>query len=141
MSVYIVDASIAAKWFLAEEHCAAARRLLDGAKELCAPEMLLLEMDAIVLRRVRLGEISEEIGQNIRFALRQLPIKVYGCNELLDDAYDIALETGCGLFDCVYVSLAAKLGGRMATADRRLCKALAGGPYEEKVLWVEDFRE
>ena len=36
------------------------------------------------------------------------------------------------------VALAVQLPAKLATADRRLYDALAGGAFGEHVLWVED---
>ena len=49
MSLYVVDASVAAKWYFSEEHTQAARRVLQQEHELHAPELFLLETDAELL--------------------------------------------------------------------------------------------
>ena len=46
MSVYVIDASIAAKWFFDENLSGAARGVLNQEHRLFAPDFFLLEMDS-----------------------------------------------------------------------------------------------
>src|SRR3989304_9486659 len=62
VSVLIVDASVAAKWFVEEEHGEAALSVLDEKNQLHAPDFLLLEMDSIVCKWVRRGVVSPAEG-------------------------------------------------------------------------------
>jgi len=138
MSVMVVDASVAAKWFFQEAYTADAVRVLDERHRLHAPDLLPIETASVVCKRVRRGEISEDEGRRVRTALAQFPIRLHDSLTLLDPAFEMAARTGCSIYDGLYVSLAALLGGRMVTADRRLCDRLAKGPFAEAVLWVGD---
>ena len=138
MSLYVVDASVAAKWFLIEVHHQEARRIVDGRNELHAPDLFLVEMDNVLCKRLRRGEITAAAAGRIRGGLRRSSVRLRPFGPLLDSAYAIAAETGRGIYDCLYVALAALVGGPMVTADRRLYDALAGGPYARHVLWIEE---
>lgn len=138
MNIYIVDASVAAKWFTEEEHAEEALRLLVGENPLHAPDFFMLEMDNVVCKWVRRGIISEDDGQVVRTTLRQLPIRKHPFALHQDSAYTIASQTGQRVYDCLYVALAAILKGRMVTADRRLYDSLKNGPLGKHLLWVED---
>lgn len=138
MSVYIVDASIAAKWFVEEEFADAALRLFDDANQLHAPDFLLLEMDSVLCKWIRRGTITVMDASDIRTALRQYPIHTHSFLGLLDPAYAIANQTGRSIYDCLYVVLATLLDGQMVTADRGLYDGLADGPLAEHVVWVDD---
>jgi len=141
MSPYIVDASVAAKWFFNEAYTDAAIRLLDTRHPVHVPDLFFVELDNVVCKRVRRGEISAAEGRKVRAALRRLPAQAHGLAALRDPAYEIALRTGCSLCDGLYVALAALLKGCVVTADRRLCEALAEGPFSKCILWVEDVPE
>ena len=65
---YIADASIAAKWFFEDVHSDKAIQLLDRGNELFAPDLLLIEFDSILCKRIRREEISEEEGEILRGA-------------------------------------------------------------------------
>jgi len=138
MSVYVVDASVAAKWVFEEEHTGAALRLLDRGADLRAPDFFLIEVDNIVCKRIRRGLISEEKGTVVRAALRRFPIQLYPFSLVLDSAYATANRTRRSLYDCLYVALASLLEVPLVTADRRLVDGLADGPLADRLLWVED---
>ncbi|MBI4332699.1 MAG: type II toxin-antitoxin system VapC family toxin [Chloroflexi bacterium] len=138
MSVLIVDASVAAKWFVAEEQSQAASLVLDETNQLEAPDFLLLEMDSIICKWVRGGGVRLAEGNELRDALRQYPIRYHPFVPLLDLAFQIASQTGQTVYDCLYIALAAVVEGRMVTADRKLYDALENGPFSEHVLWVGD---
>ena len=128
MKVFVVDASVAAKWFLEEEHTAAALRLLEVADFLHAPELFSLELDHVLCKKVRRGELTQEQGEEIREALDRFPIQKLPSVWLRDLGFTIACATGRALYDGLYLALAVLLGVPMVTADRKLYDALAEGP-------------
>lgn len=136
MSVYVVDASVAAKWFLEEEHTQSARCVLNVTNQLHAPDFFLLEMDNLLCKHIRRGGISVADGKDIRSALARYSIEYCPFGQLREVAYTMANQTARSLYDCLYLSLAIRLNGQMVTADRRLYDALADGPLAEHVLWV-----
>ena len=138
MKVFVVDASVAAKWFLEEEHTAAALRLLEVAQFLHAPDLFSLELDHVLTKKVRRGELSEEEGEEIREALERFPIQKFPSEALRDLAFAMACATGRALYDCLYLALAALHGVRMVTADRKLYDALVESPLGPYLCWVED---
>lgn len=140
MSVYIVDASVAAKWFVNEEYSDKALSILTEENRLHGPDFLLLEMDSIILKWVRRGVVSVEEGGDLRRALRSYPIQLHPFPQLLDSAFVIAVESGQSIYDNIYVALAALLGEKMVTADRRLYEGLKDGPFEKHVVWIEDMK-
>ncbi len=138
MSIYIVDASVAAKWFIKEEHHEVALSLFKEGNELHTPDFLFLEMDNILCKWIRRGIITDKESGNIRKALRQYPIQIHPFSLLLDSAYVIANQMQRSVYDCLYVALAALLEGQMVTADRRLYNGLADGPFAKSVVWIRN---
>jgi len=138
VSVYVVDTSVAAKWFFDEEHTDNALRLLDDRNELHVPDFLLIEVDSILCKRIRRGELDDGHGREIRSALRQFPIQGHAFAPLMDPAFELAVETHRSLYDCLFVALAVLLEGTMVTADRRLYDALSSGRLSEHLCWVGD---
>ena len=53
MMKVVVDASVAAKWFLPEIHSDAAARLLDPAIALYAPDLIVPEFGNILWKKIR----------------------------------------------------------------------------------------
>ena len=140
MSVLIVDASIAAKWFIEEEDSEAALSVLDKTNRLHAPDFLLVEMDSIICKWIRRGIVSLLEGNNLRYALRQYPIQHHQLISFLDSTFAIANRTGQSIYDCLYVALAVLIDGRMVTADRKLYDALKNSPFKKHVVWVRDIK-
>ncbi|WGV26287.1 type II toxin-antitoxin system VapC family toxin [Halotia branconii] len=56
MSRYILDASIAIKWFVPEVHSDAARRLLASNHTFFVPDFFFAEIANVLWKRVRRGE-------------------------------------------------------------------------------------
>ncbi len=138
MNLYIVDAGVAAKWFLDEIFSDDARRLLREGNRLYAPDFLLLEMDNLFCKRIRRGEIAPIDGEEGRLMLKQLPISYHAVASLQNTAYKIAIETKRSLYDCLYLALAVLLNGQMATADKKFFNGLAETPFSNHLLWVAD---
>ena len=138
MSVYVVDASVAAKWFFDEPLAEDARRVLRRGNRLYAPDFFLLEMDNILCKRIRRGELTLRDAEDARVMLRELPIERPPFGSVQNRAFEIANQTQRSLYDCLYLALSVLLDGRMVTADRKLYDAMASGPFSQHVAWVED---
>lgn len=138
MSFFVVDASVAVQWFLPEQNSEAADRLRGKEYQLFAPNLFFLEISNVLLKHVRRKEISFSTAGRIRAAIGQSPILVHSDRRLLDPAYVLAAQTGCSVYDALYLALAVNLRGKLVTADRRLYNGLASGPHSKFVLWVED---
>ncbi len=138
MSKYVVDAGVAVKWFLEEVCTDEASRLLTPRFQLLAPDLLLLEIDTVLCRRVRRGELSTEEAQEIRSAMRSFPIETHPFRLLMDAAFEIASLNQCSVYDCMYLVLAMLMGARMVTADRHFYNTLSTAPFSDYLCWVED---
>ena len=68
MSIYVVDASVAAKWFFDEPLSDESARLLDPSHVLHVPDLFLIEIDSVLCKKIRRGEISE--GRRRKSVLR-----------------------------------------------------------------------
>ncbi|MBI5427348.1 MAG: type II toxin-antitoxin system VapC family toxin [Nitrospinae bacterium] len=140
MSIYIVDASVAAKWFTEEEHAEESLKLLSGENSLHAPDFFMLEMDSVFCKWTRRGIVSVDEGEMARATLRQLPVQKHPFAPLQDSAYAIANRMGQSVYDCLYVALAALLKGRMVTADLRLYDVIKNGPFKKHAVWIGDVK-
>ena len=107
MTRYVVDANIAAKWFLDEEHAVIARRLGNGQDELIAPDFICIEVANVLLRRHRSGGISRADSDA---ALTILPtmVRTQSSSPLIRPALALALAHGRSIYDALYVALAAR---------------------------------
>lgn len=135
---YVVDASVALKWFLNEEHTHAATRLKELDSELHVPEFFVLEFGHAVCKKFRRREIDWDEGVQMIERIRLVPIQRHIDFALFPQALEIAFGQRCGLYDCLYLSLALSLDCEMVTADRRFQRIIENSRYANHVLWVED---
>ena len=133
MTTVVVDASVAAKWFLPEPDAAAALRLLDGRRRLAAPDLVRAEVGNVVWKlHARELLCLEEVSEMIEHFL-SLPLDVYDSALLLGPAVEIAMTTRRTVYDSLYLALAVELGTAVITADEKWVNALKGGPFERSV--------
>ena len=136
MSLFVVDASVVAKWFVPERHSDDAARLLDDQHELASPDLMWAEIGNVLWKKSRAGQVTGQEAARIIRALDDFPVTVFPSRLVLEGALEIALGTGRSVYDSVYLALAIALDCRLVTADERLANALADGPLGRHVLWV-----
>jgi predicted nucleic acid-binding protein len=134
MTSLIVDASVAARWFVPALAWPRATALLESSPALFAPELILAETANAFWKCSKAGFMTQE---EMRSALRQLPsffAQLSTIHELLGEAADIAGATNHPVYDCFYVALAQREGLPLVTADKRLALAAKGLPDVEIIL-------
>ena len=132
MSLLILDASVAAKWFLprsgeplAEEAMALLRRYADGDVEFAVPDLFWAEIGNILWRAVRTGRLSQKLATEALTDMLHYGLPTVAARDLADHALAIALATGRTVYDAMYVALAIQKDTFVITADERLVNALA----------------
>lgn len=140
MTSLVVDASVAAKWFLPEVHSEDALRLLDEPYRLLAPDLLYSEVGNTLWKRVVKKEISRKQSIEIIRALETLPLVSFATKPLVAAALEVACRTGRTVYDSVYLALAAHHDCRLVTADRRFYNALRSLPLKTSLLWIGDIQ-
>lgn len=142
MKACVVDASVAIKWFVPEEHSDAARGLLArgraGQVALHTPDIFAAEIGNVVWKKVRRRELSADDAWDVAAAILGTPMVVYGSRPLLPQALRIALATGRTVYDSLYLGLADSLGCPLVTADRRFRNAVALTSFKTSLAWIED---
>jgi predicted nucleic acid-binding protein len=130
MTLFVVDASVVIKWFVAEPNSDIALRLLDVEKRFLAPDHLFAETTNAVWKKVRRGEFPPEHGRDVlaRIEAAGIAVETLSCRDLAVDAYRIAVAYGRSVYDAMYLALAIKSNTRLITADDRLFNALAKAP-------------
>jgi predicted nucleic acid-binding protein len=136
--IVVVDASVAVKWFIAEDKANDALELLGKNYELHAPDLLFLEVDNVLCKLIRRGLLSEEEGFDIHNKILAFPIRSYPSQSFREEAFHLAIGTKRSVYDCLYLALAEALDGRLVTADGKLFQALGNSPQRNRMLWVGD---
>jgi predicted nucleic acid-binding protein len=136
MTRYVVDASVAIKWFVDEEVAEEARILLGDDYELAAPDFFLIECGNILWKKVQRAELLIEEARLIRQALEQQPIDLFSGTRLLEPALEIAIDSKCAVYDGCNIAVAMLTDCQLVTADRKLVNALKHGAYAKHLLFV-----
>lgn len=140
MTIIVVDASVAVKWFIAEENDQESLELLKRPFEIHAPDLLFLEVDNVLCKLIRRGLLSEDVGFEIHDRILDFPIQIHSFPSLQEEALQLAVRTKRSMYDCIYLSMAEVLDCRMVTADRKFFAALLNEPIGRHLLWVADLK-
>jgi predicted nucleic acid-binding protein len=132
LTLLVLDASVAAKWFLpsaeeplTKEALALLRRYAGGEIEFAVPDIFWAEFGNILWKSVRAGRLSQKAATEALTDMLHYGLPTVGARELADAALPIALATGRTIYDAIYVALAVQKDAAFITADERLANALA----------------
>jgi predicted nucleic acid-binding protein len=141
MTTFVIDASVAVKWFVLEVCSDRALELLrTGSDRRIAPDLLFVEVATALSRRERLGEIPA--GQ-AKGDLANLPLylsEVAPAAEFLDPAMTLSLNLKHPFTDCLYLALSLQRGAPLITADATFVAKLAGTPYAANVVLLANWK-
>ncbi len=141
MMHYVVDVCVAVKWFVPEIFSQEASRLLSGSYGLLAPDYLLPEAGNVFWKKIRFNEISLDEGQQALTAIQNSPMQFVDSKLLLQNAFDLANQSGRSIYDCFYLALAIRENCQMVTSDEKFFNALKNTAWAISLCWVEDLPE
>jgi predicted nucleic acid-binding protein len=125
---YVLDASVAFKWEVAETDSDKANLLRDDFRNaihtLVAPDFFPLELAHALTRAERQGRIS--VGQARPLwgdAMTTLPVLLPSF-PVAARAVDISSQMRIGVYDCLYVALSEQEKCQLVTADDKLVRVL-----------------
>jgi predicted nucleic acid-binding protein len=140
VSDFIVDASVAVKWFVAETDSLVADELSASRHRLFAPRLIMTEVANTLSRKAIAGLMS---AAEARGYLRSLPYYLEGVLAA-DELIEPALENACALrhpiYDLIYLEAARRLDAQLVTADRRFIAKIAGTDFARHVTLLSDWR-
>jgi len=139
VSRFVVDASVAIKWYLPEPNSVDADRLLSGGFQLLAPDLLIPEVGNILWKRVVRSEITVQKAKVILRALESLPMTLLPASVLAENAMTVACGLQRSFYDSLYLALALMSDCSLVTADRKLFDAVKdAAPVKKHLLWIQD---
>lgn len=86
MSEFVVDSSVAVKWFVPEDHSDAAVTLLDDAHELYVPDLLFPEFGNILWKKIVRDELALGEALTALEGLEAVPLHVHPTAALIESA-------------------------------------------------------
>jgi len=139
--VFVIDASVAVKWYVNEELRDKALRIredfLSEVIDLEAPSLILYEVGNAI--RHHPGATEQECAIAVK-ELRNLGIAIRDLDDAtLEVTAKLAFEEALTFYDAAYLSLAKTMGATLVTADKELYNQLSKGskaftqPLEEYV--------
>ena len=132
MTTYVLDASIAVKWAFpsVQEPLATEAKLLlkqyaNGEFNIIVPDIFWAEVGNVFWKGARRGRWSRDDAERAVAEMQGRDFMTVSSLLLLPEALKIAFANDRGVYDCLYVALAAESRAELITADERLANALA----------------
>lgn len=118
--IYVVDASVAVKWFIDEEGHDDALKLMTSGAEFIAPDIILAEVANVMRRKVRSGHISAIQAKEAVKALKESLKRFVETSHLIEGAVDLSAELDHSVYDCLYLECARQQDrAHVVTADAK----------------------
>jgi predicted nucleic acid-binding protein len=131
LTVYVLDASVAAKWFLpasGEPFASEAIRLLRDFEtariQLLVPDLFWPELGNVLWKAVRQSRVGRTMAETAIDRARAMEIATVPSGPLLKDAFAIATTSLRSFYDSLYLALAVASSTPLITADERLVNAV-----------------
>ncbi len=132
MSLIVVDANVAAKWFLpasgetlTDEAFALLDKYVKEEVRFIVPDLFWAEFASVICKAVRLGRFPKISAGAALASLTQRDFPTVPSLKLVDIAFQIATAFERTVYDCLYVALAVHSNAQLITADERLANSLA----------------
>ena len=124
----VVDASVAARWFLPLDKADAASDLLTSGERIIAPDLIIVELTNVAWKSATFGNALLETVTDFIAKSAQYFHELVPASELKDRALNLAIALKHPAYDCFYLALAEQRGCRLVTADARLLRRCATTP-------------
>lgn len=142
MTAYVIDASVALKWYVPEQDSPIALELLsEPGAALHAPGLLRIEIANAMWRLARTGQISHEIWPQAHSELVLSIDHWHSSSALLGEAMMLARDLNHPVYDCIYVALAKRIDAKLVTADQRLAGKLAAASFARLAAPLDTWRQ
>lgn len=137
--IFVVDASVALKWFVDEPRHDIARDLLASGVALVAPELVLIETMNAFQKKVSLGQMTREQAMQAASVLEDCFHHVAPVSTVLPAAMDMSIDLKHPIYDCVYLICSEMLQGRLITDDEKFFKRCEQRGRADNIVLLQDF--
>lgn len=130
MEQYVLDTSVLVQSAIEDSESLRVANLLrrledDFSISLHEPEFCLVECANVLWKQVRFHGTSVEAAKQALTNLLLLPLNIHAAADLAPRAFDIAVQHGLAVYDCVHIALAEKLNISLITTDAKQAKVAA----------------
>ena len=141
MSGFVVDASVAVKWFVPEEFADRADDLSASGARLVAPRLIMTELANAFFKKVRANLMKPaDAASDLSILPRYIP-EIVDHEVALQSAFLAACELGHPIHDMIYTEIAKRLGLVVVTADDRFLAKLHGSVFALSAVHLKDWRK
>jgi predicted nucleic acid-binding protein len=130
----VIDANIAAKWYLPETDSEIAEMLFTDGFERHAPIFLTTEFANIFWKHSVAGRTSMDTWRAANSQLKKAIPFWHADEQLHDQALGLAIAHKHPIFDCIYLALAIQIDGSVVTADKQFCTQFERTEYGPRVI-------
>lgn len=139
---WIVDSSVAIKWFVEEDDSDDAIRLVNIATsrgiKLIAPDFLLIEIANILWKKTFKNEISNNQAIEILSVTETYFEEIIPARELLKQAQAFSQSLNHPIYDCLYLATTSLSKGSFITADAKLYNKMIENKLEIKTILLSN---
>jgi predicted nucleic acid-binding protein len=139
MSLIVLDASVAAKWYVRENDSERAQALIDRGLLFAAPDIFFAEVANALRKQHR--EDGQLDAASVRLAvddLLRVGVESVSSSILLQRATEISLTLNHPVYDCLYLCLAERRNTVVVTADKKLCGRVGGSEWAHCIVFLAD---
>lgn len=129
----VVDASVAAKWLFLESGSEEAFRILESCEHFVVPDLFFVELDAVIIKKLRRRELTADEAMEKKLQAGQLPFEIMPYSMIRDTAFEISTAIPVTLYDATYIATALLRKIPFVTADERLVNGCATTPLSKTV--------
>ncbi len=121
----VIDASALAKYVLEEDNWKLVARVMRAktySLDLAVKEVANAIWKKAVVLKVEPPEIAARRYRILRMLIDNGIIELESELDYIDDAFDLAIETGLTVYDALYIAQAAKKKAVLVTSDKKQAK-------------------
>jgi len=118
----IVDSSAIATLYFKEKYRETVRKVLDDYADVHTLDLAFYEVANAIRKKVTKKEITIDEAKDAYKKIKDLfeSLKIHRVDEVIDDAFELALNYNITAYDASFVQLAIKYNGKLLTTDERL---------------------
>jgi predicted nucleic acid-binding protein len=135
---FVIDCSVAAKWLFLEEGSSRAENILEEISFFFVPDLFVVELDAVISKKVRKREISSDEAFQKIGERKKLPYKILSYNIFSKLALEISVSLPVTLYDATYIATAIEKQGVVYTADQKLSNVVSNTSLNKYVQSIWD---
>ena len=137
---WVIDASVALKWFVQEDGSEPARQLLVTDEALIAPDIVIAEVLNAAWRLNRVGSLGATQYVAISNEIANVFDDLSALRPLAARAAAIAQSLDHPVYDCFYLALAERENARLVSADARLLEKISETEFLTRASALSEFR-